>query len=207
MANIEHKMTEKESLELITSMINQAKEKVNESGTLYLLWGWLILFCCIVQFVGVEFFNDSNVYLVWLLTWVVLIVQVFYLWRKRKRIRVKTYMREVNAYVWLVFFISLMLLFFIESRFNAYKVFNPLLLMMYGMPTFLSGIILKFKPLVIGGICCWILSIIAVFTPIDYQVLLVGLSIISGWIIPGYILRSTSKATIPKSIRDEKLFV
>lgn len=72
MANTEHKMTEKESLELITSMINQAKENVNESGTLYLLWGWLILFCCIVQFVGVKFFNDPNVYLVWILTWVVL---------------------------------------------------------------------------------------------------------------------------------------
>lgn len=39
----EIKMTEKESLELITSMINKAKNKVTESGALYLFWGWLIL--------------------------------------------------------------------------------------------------------------------------------------------------------------------
>jgi|SRR5690242_7653252 len=207
MANTEHKMTEKESLELITSMINQAKENVNESGTLYLLWGWLILFCCIVQFVGVKFFNDPNVYLVWILTWVVLIFQVFYIRNKRKRSRVKTFMREVSSSVWLVFFICLMLLFFIESRYKDYNLFNPLLLDMYGMPTFLMGIILKFRPLVIGAVCCWILSIICVFVPLDYQVLLVGLSIISAWIIPGYILRGTSKGTRLKSIRDEKVFV
>ena len=196
MPNAEIKMTEKESLELITSMINQAKEKVNESGTLYLLWGWLILFCCTVQFVGITFFNNPSVYSVWTLTWVVLIIQAFYLRKKRKRSRVRTYMREVNGYVWLVFFICLMLLFVIDWHFNAYKIFNPMLLVLYGMPTFLSGIILKFKPLVAGGICCWLLSILSVFTPLDYQVLLIGLAIISAWIVPGYILRYNSKKTI-----------
>jgi len=193
MPNAEIKMTEKESLELITSMINQAKEKVSESGTLYLLWGWLILFCCIVQFVGLTFFNYPNVYWVWTLTWVVLIIQAFYLLNKRKRRRVKTYMRELNGYIWLVFFISLMLLFFINWHFNAYKIFNPLLLVLYGMPTFLSGIILKFRPLIIGGICCWILAVVAVFIPLDYQVLLIAVAIVSAWIIPGYILKKNFK--------------
>ncbi len=81
----EIKMTEKESLELITSMINKAKEnRVNESGTLYLLWGWIILFCCAVQFVGLTFFQHTHECYIWFwaLTWVVLIVQVIYLWIK-----------------------------------------------------------------------------------------------------------------------------
>ncbi len=189
----EIKMTEKESLELITSMINRAKEKVNESGTLYLIWGWLILFCCLVQFVGLHFLNYPNAYLIWFLTWILAIYQVFYIRKKRKSSTVKTYMREINGYVWLVFFICMILIFFIESRFQVYSISNPLLLVLYGMPTFLSGIILKFKPLIIGGICCWALSVLSTFIPFDYQLLLIAIAIISAWIVPGYILKQNSK--------------
>jgi hypothetical protein len=36
-------MSETESLRLISSMINKAKNDFSESGTLYLLWGWLTM--------------------------------------------------------------------------------------------------------------------------------------------------------------------
>jgi hypothetical protein len=36
-------MSETESLRLISSMINKAKNGFSESGTLYLLWGWLTM--------------------------------------------------------------------------------------------------------------------------------------------------------------------
>ena len=193
MENPEMKMSEKESLELIMSMINKAKNRVSESGTLYLLWGWLVLFCCIVQFAGLHFFNYENSYFIWFSTWILLIYQIFYIRKKRKRISVKTYMHEVNGYVWWVFFISLMLVIFIGSYLKKYEVINPLILMLYGMPTFLSGIILKFRPLIIGGICCWILAVISVFISPDYHLLLVALAIIAGWIIPGYILKQNFK--------------
>lgn len=196
MANSERPLTQAESLALITSMINKAKEKVTESGTLYLAWGWLILFCCLVQFSALHFFNYPNAYFVWISTWLLLIYQFYYIRKKRKSRKVKTYMREINGYVWAVFFICLVLIFFIQIKLNTYQTFNPILLVMYGMPTFLSGIILKFKPLVIGAVCCWILSVICVFTPLEYQMLLISLAIIAGWIVPGYILKQKFKKEI-----------
>lgn len=36
-------MSETESLRLISSMINKAKNGFSESGTLYLFWGWLTM--------------------------------------------------------------------------------------------------------------------------------------------------------------------
>ena len=196
MPKAEIKMTEKESLELITSMINKAKEKVTESGTLYLVWGWLILFCCLVQFSALHFFNYPHADYVWISTWLLLIYQVYYIRKKRKRSKVKTYMRELSGYVWAVFFICLVLMFFIQIKLNTYQTFNPLLLVMYGMPTFLSGIILRFRPLVVGAICCWILSIFCVFTPLEYQLLLISLAIVAAWIVPGYILKQNFKKEI-----------
>jgi hypothetical protein len=58
----------------------------------------------------------------------------------------------------------------------------------------LSGIILRFKPLIVGGIGCWILSIAAMLIDnYDYQFLLIPLAMIIAWIIPGYLLRAKYK--------------
>ena len=64
---------------------------------------------------------------------------------------------------------------------------------MYGMPTFLSGIILKFKPLIIGAICCWLLAVATPFANYDYQFLLMACAVIAAWIIPGYLLKEKFK--------------
>ena len=193
MESDEIRMTEKESMELITSMINKAKGRVSETGTLYLLWGWLILICCIVQFVGPHFFNYINSYYIWFSTWILVIYQFFYFGKRQKFNKVKTYTGEINGFVWLVFFICLMLVIFIGNYLKKYEIINPVLLVLYGMPTFLSGIILKFKPLIIGGICCWALSILSVFLSGEYQLLLIAAAVIAAWIIPGYILKHNFK--------------
>ena len=59
----------------------------------------------------------------------------------------------------------------------------PLIISLYGMGTFISGGILKFKPLIIGGIACWIISIIAFFVANEYVLLLTALSIIIAYLI------------------------
>jgi hypothetical protein len=183
----------KESLDLITSMINKAKGRITETGLLYLLWGWLIFICCIVQFVGLHFFNYANSYYIWYFTWIFVILQFFYIRKQKKLIRVKTYTDEINGFVWLAFFICIVLVIFISIHFKYYEIIYPLILVMYGMPTFLSGIILKFRPLIIGGVCCWVFSLLSVFVTPDYQSLFIAAGVIAAWIIPGYILKQNFK--------------
>jgi hypothetical protein len=186
-------MTEAESMQLISSMINRAKNRFNETGFLYLLWGWVVLICCITQFVAAYFFNYVSAYHIWFLTWIVLIYQVFFLRKKRKFRKVRTYTDDINQFVWITFFICGMLLVFILMQFKTYEVINPAVLVMYGMPIFLSGIILKFRPLLIGGIFCWVFAAASPFINTEFQLLLIAGSIISGWIIPGYLLKQKFK--------------
>jgi len=186
-------MTEKESMELITSMINKAKNNFSEKGFLYLIWGWVILFCCITHFVGIYFYHYQNISFVWLIMYLVVILQIFYLRKMKKNRRTKTYTGEINGSVWLVFTICLMLVIFICLAFKKYELIDPLLLVLYGMPTFLSGVILKFKPLIIGAICCWALAIASVFINIDFHLLLIACAVIAAWIIPGYLLKQKFK--------------
>ena len=196
MENEEVKMSEKESMELIATMINQAKNRVGETGKLYILWGWLILICCTIQFIGLHFFQYEKSFYIWFLTWLLVIYQIFFLSKERKNRKVRTYTGEINGFVWLVFFICMMLVIFIGSYLKKYEMINPVLLVLYGMPTFLSGIILKIKSLIIGGICCWALSILSVFISGDYQLLLIAAAVIAAWIIPGYILQQNFKKVV-----------
>jgi hypothetical protein len=191
--NEEKIMTEKESMELITSMINKAKSRFHESGFLYLLWGWVVLICCIVQFSAAHFFNVQNAYQIWYITWLVLIYQIFFLRKKRKLRTLITYTEDINRYVWIVFGICEILLVFILLLFKKYEVINPVVIVLYGMPIFLSGIILKFKPLLMGGISCWVISGISPFVNIEFQLVLTAAAIICGWIVPGYMLRQKFK--------------
>lgn len=186
-------MTEKESLELISSMINKAKNNFAERGLLYLLWGWVIFVCCIFQFIAIHFFNYANAFYVWFLTWVVVIFQIFYLKKKKRLQRIKTYTDEINSVIWFVFFICMILMLFITIQYKKYEMINSLLLVLYGIPTIVSGFIMKFKPLMTGGVCCWILAFFSPFIPYEYQILFIALAVIAAWIIPGYLLQARYK--------------
>jgi|SRR5690348_2475400 len=182
-------MTEQESMTLITSMINKAKNDFGERGLLYLIWGWVILCCCLIHFVGLYFFNYPNISLVWLVVYVVLIFQIIYMRKERRIYRTKTYTGEINGFVWITFAICMTLTIFICIIFQKYELINPLLLVLYGMPTFLSGIIIKFKPLIFGAICCWVLAVVSPFVNVEYHLLLIAAAVIAAWIIPGYLLK------------------
>lgn len=194
----ENNLTEKESLALIASMINKAKSQVSENGFLYIIWGWVILICCIVQLISDHFLHYPYAYYIWFSTYAVIIFQIIYLVRKRKSERIKTYTEELNAFVWISFAIGAMLMVFICLRFEANQLILPLLLIFYGFPTFLSGAVLKFIPLMIGGICCWILAFISTFIAFEFQMVLIAAAVIAAWLIPGYLLQTKYKKSTLK---------
>lgn len=188
-------LTQLEGLEIIQTMINKAKNNFSENGHLYLLWGWVVLFCSIAEFVLIKLQVEKH-YLVWMLTWVAVIYQTIFLARKRRQKTVQTYTNDILRYVWLVFIITMFLLGVLFGAIigdEYYKLITPAFLVMYGMPTFLSGVILKFPPLIVGGVGCWLLSILSTFLPQEYSLLLVAAAMIIAWIIPGYLLRARYK--------------
>jgi hypothetical protein len=187
-----------ESLALIESMIQKAQNKFAENGFLYLLWGWTVFVCGTLQFILLHFFKFQNHDKIWIITWLIIIYQVIYLKRKKQERTVKTYYDEVIGYVWISFVTAMFLIGYAiahtSSIFGEYYIlFTPCILVLYGIPVFLSGILLRFKPLIIGGIGCWVLSFVASITltriPYDYQLLFIPFTMLVAWIIPGYLMR------------------
>lgn len=183
------KFSPKDSLQLIDQMINQAKNRFSENGFLYLLWGWLILFCSIGHFVLLQLKIVEHPEIIWASCWLAVIFQVVYLVRTKKRETVKTYSENIINFIWVSFGICMFILSFILGRVKGWDQIYSLFLMLYGTPTFLSGIVMEFKPLKIGGIVCWCLAIISSYLTEEYGLLLLAAAMIAAWIVPGYLLR------------------
>lgn len=186
-------MTESESLSIISSMINLAKNKFSENGQLYLLWGWTVFACSIAHFLCIKFQWIQHSEIVWSTTWIAVICQIIFLSRRKKKEKVKTYTDEIVGFVWLSFVIMMFVTIFLMSKENAFEKMYPMFLVLYGMPTFLCGIIFRFSALKFGGIACWSLAIAAAFIRWDYQLLLLALAVLTAWIIPGYLLQQKFK--------------
>ena len=175
-------------LQLIESMILKARNDFQESGTLYLMWGFVILICSLVQFIG-DYFYQSEWSLVWSLTWVAVIVQIIYLRKQKKKQGARSYTDEIMAAIWIMFFVCMVLLAYILISHKALETVLPAVLVMYGIPTFLSGTLLKFNLLKWGGASCWLLAILCSFTALQFQILFIAAAVIMAWIIPGLFLR------------------
>lgn len=185
----ETNLSAQESLKLIEQMINTAKNRFSNNSFLYLLWGWVIFICSMGHFILLTTKLMQRPEKIWLLIAVAIITQIIYAIKYQKKEQITSYADEILSYVWTCFGIAITVLSIIAIKNNNWIIFYPTILMLYGIPTFLSGAIMKFLPLKIGGIVCWILAIVALFVKPIYLLLLVGIAVLTAWIIPGYLLK------------------
>lgn len=179
-----------EKLNVIFEMIENSKTQIRENAFFFLLWGWLVLLASISHFVMMKLGYFYS-FLAWpVIMTIGMIISVIAGIRMGKRAGYKTYIDTAIIYLWYGFFFTLLvvLAFSIGGKIE-WHVTNAIIISMYGLGTFVSGGILKFKPLIIGGISCWILSMALFFVPGEYMLLVVALSIVISYLIPGYILK------------------
>jgi hypothetical protein len=190
---MEKELSPNESIILIEEMISKAKSNFSDDSFLYLLWGWVICICSIGHFILLKTDLVKYPEYIWALTWLAILVQIFYLLKVERKKRTKTYTDEIIGYIWMSFGFTMFFITMVIGYSSTWVFLYPILLFLYGTPTFLSGVIIKFTPLKIGGIACWILAFVAKFTPSIYILLLLAISVIAAWIIPGYLLKAKFK--------------
>lgn len=65
----------------------------------------------------------------------------------------------------------------------------PFFIMLYGLGTFVSGRIIQFTPLVIGGVISFTLAVGSTLASYDFQMLFGAAAILVSYIVPAYLLR------------------
>jgi len=187
-------ISEQEGFLLIQQMIQATKTRISEDGFMYLLWGWLVLIASLTQFVLIQMQSNYNG-LAWLLMPVGAVISVVYSRRQSKSQTVRTYVDEFMGYLWGAFGASLFIVLASTAKLGLASTY-PMVLVLYGIATFVSGGVLKFRPLMFGGVACWVLSIVSMFLPFEFQLLALAAAVLIAYVIPGYLLRQQYKHAV-----------
>lgn len=181
-------MTGEESLKIITDMINKTKVNIRQSSFHLLFWGWLLFFCSLSEYLLLKFTDFVNPWYIWYLVIPGAFVSMIYGFVKGRKERIYTYATNIYVWTWIAFMVAAVVLFAII--WGRWELFASLILTLSAVPTFISGIIIKFRPLLIGAFVFWILALVARFSGPDIAPLAVPVAMLTGYLIPGYILRN-----------------
>ena len=150
METMEKDMTGEESLRIITDMINKTKFNIRQGSFHLLFWGWLIVFCSLSEYLLFKFSDYATPWYIWFFVIPGVFVSLLYGFIKGKKATVHTYAEMIYTWTWMAFLIASIVLFILLS--DRMGSFGPYILTVAAIPTFISGFIIRFRPLIAGGI-------------------------------------------------------
>jgi hypothetical protein len=191
---MEDQLTPEQSLKLIESMIGQAKRSFSQYSFYFLLWGILLTGAMLATYLLADLDPALRHGMPWGVAGITGgIISTLYGARQSKQEQVSNPMDRIVGWVWGSFIITLMLVLFGTLRNGVDP--GPSITLLTGIPTFMTGQIMRFRPLIIGGILFWVAGIAMHFS--DDQLSLTMLycgAMIVGYIVPGFMLKRQEDA-------------
>ncbi|XOV93122.1 MAG: hypothetical protein ACFHWX_00130 [Bacteroidota bacterium] len=184
----EKAMTNEESLALIGRMISQAKENYSKGSSFYfLLWGWIVLIANIGHYLIQKFDWFDRPYYIWVITIPAIILTIIRSIKESKEGLVTTHLDRLYGHVWIGVGIGIGVSIMFMSQINYYH--NAFILLFAMIGTYVSGQMLRFRPLMLGAVAFLVASIICFNVSMVDQYLVGGIGILLGYLIPGYLLK------------------
>lgn len=170
-------LNERESLELITRMIQNTKCRMAENaGMPFLLWGYMTVAVSLLVWFMLKQTGNADWNYLWFLLPLVAFPGTLWSGRKRKKM-VRTYVDRIIGYVWTVFGLSAFLLSCVAVFWWDIPILFTILLLM-GMGTALTGLIVGMKVVTVGGVLGALLSLGCFFIPGISQMLFFALAFV-----------------------------
>jgi hypothetical protein len=185
----EKTLTPRESLAVIREAINKTKDDFRSNSFYFLLWGWLIAAASVSFFLLHEYTTFKYYFLPFpILTLTGIVASLTWYFRQRSAAPTETYSGYFFNRLWLVLGIGFIVVVFVSVSQKLPPFLFTLVIAAIG--TLLSGLSMQFKPLIIGGVLIFLAAIVGVYVPDTYKPLLLGVTIILGYLVPGYLLKS-----------------
>ena len=203
----EKKMTERESLELITSMIQRTRERYVGDGNILLMWGYLsVAVAALVWMMLVATHNQAWNWL-WFLIWIIGGTATPIMARRHQvKYGVKSYSDKLTDQIWTIVGYSAIVAtlcclgFMLFKGIDTWKMMLAFAMIIVPMAEMAQGIVVKEKSLVTGGaiglaagiftLCC---IIGGVQLGVHWFMPLFIVAFICMMIIPGHIINRKAK--------------
>ena len=194
----EKTMTPEESIQFIRKSITNSRKNLKENGFYYLFWGWLLTFASVTNYFLIRYLHAKELYkqifIASSIAWAIFVAVGFiiiFIYKNKTggRNLIITHLDRVLTTLWLtagVVFVLIILFCYYDESYPT-----PYILAITGMATFISGMVVRFSPLIAGGVLFAVISIISIFIPGLSQPLLVAIALVLGFLIPGYLLKTS----------------
>lgn len=186
MTTSEENLSPQDSLRLIEEVIKKTRDNIRELSFCYLLWGWLIAMASIFYFLLHRYVHTSLYFLPFPIAAVIGIAATV-MYSRKKLGSSETYLNYYLNRMWIVLGVGFITVIFINLVYRHEPFTYTLVIAAMG--TLVSGWVIRFRPLVIGGGILLGAALVSIYIPHKTVVLLHGLAMISGFLIPGYMLR------------------
>jgi hypothetical protein len=191
--------TPMESLEIIGRFIMNYKKNFKESSFYFLLWGWVVLLASLSHFLILTALLNAKDYgmigTFSMVNWISftvagMVIQIFHFRKTAGREITRSHIDQFIRSLWQATAIAIVLIIFLCIKTQNYYP-SPFILTVIGLSTLVTGITIKFRPLVFGGIIFFVLAVAGSFIYNEYQLLINALAITLGYLVPGYMLRAS----------------
>lgn len=202
----ERKLTEKESIEVITSMITQTKHRLHiGDGNIFLLWGYTTLFVGVLVWSLLLITRDQAVNWLWFLICVIGgACMPSILKKKKNETKVKYYTDVLSSGIWkIVTWVSVLCTalcigFMLFTDKGCWIIMLEIPLLFVGILENVQGVIIQEKSLVYGG---WAGIIAGIVTTCCVSA---GIPLNVNWYLPLFLGAYTCMTIIPGHILNAK---
>ena len=179
----EQTLETQESLQIIEEMIQRARFNFSQGSFYFIFWGLLLIGAALWQ----QFYPGDMSWIGWPIAGIIGGVGSGLYGARSDNSRRMMHLDKMYTAIWVVFFITIIFLIvgFVGKGINP----NGYIMIIAGLPTLLTGLVLKFKPLQYGGVGFWILGIISIYFLEEWSSMIYAVSMLQGYLIPGFIMK------------------
>lgn len=182
----ERKLNEKESLELISQMILNAKQKLEDETSMpFIIFGYATFVVSLIVYFLITKTGNYQFHWLWFLIPMIGYFGMF-IYSKKTQKHSRNQMDRIIINVWMVIGIASLLIAF-AAFFVRIPILSVMILLM-GIGTAITGLIVKSKLVAISGFVGMASSAIIYMVKGDEQILVFGLIFLITMIIPGHLL-------------------
>ena len=174
----------KDQIEAITSVINSTRENLKPLSVNFIFWGLLITLMSLFHYTFPSLIHSSQLLYWTILPLIGMIITVYYNINIRKKTGYETYLSRVIKIIWGVSNLSWIYIIVLSSTLKSFHPVPPILFLL-SIILIITGLIIKFKPITLGGIFLTVFIFYLNFNP-EFDLLLanvVGVSL--GMLVPG----------------------
>ena len=184
MKQTEPVLTPSESLQLIAGVLAGTKDQVRNWRFYFLLWGWLIFAASVLFYVLKEVAGVKLYFLpfpVLVLTGIVLSLLQYRKYRHSSEGYADNFLQKLWMVLGFAFIVVVMV-----SRVKGMPPFTYTMVI-GGIGTLMTGLLIRFRPLMAGGIIFLAMAVASVFVADAYKPLMQAAAVLAGYLLPGYL--------------------